>query len=145
MGAWSYACIILFNHKASLVAQMLKNSPTIQETEFNPWIGKIPWRRKWQPTPLFLFEKSHGQKNLESYGFKKLQRVDTAGWLTHWTQTWSNSMRRELLFLGNKHESQRIWVTCQRSELVIHMCFLFNHTASNTGKMTQYFTKIVRN
>ena len=58
---------------------MLKNSPTIQETEFNTWIGKIPWRRKWQPTPLFLFEKSHGQKNLESYGFKKLQRVDTTG------------------------------------------------------------------
>ena len=58
---------------------MLKNSPTIQETEFNTWIGKIPWRRKWQPTPLFLFEKSHGQKNLESYAFKKLQRVDTTG------------------------------------------------------------------
>jgi len=27
---------------------------------FNPWIGKIPWRRKWQPTPVFLPGKSHG-------------------------------------------------------------------------------------
>ena len=27
---------------------------------FNPWVGKIPWRRKWQPTPVFLSGKSHG-------------------------------------------------------------------------------------
>ena len=31
---------------------------------FNPWIGKIPWRRKWQPTPVFLPEKFHGQRTL---------------------------------------------------------------------------------
>ena len=29
--------------------------------EFDPWVGKIPWRRKWQPTPVFLPGKSHGQ------------------------------------------------------------------------------------
>ena len=28
---------------------------------FNPWIRKIPWRRKWQPTPVFLSGESHGQ------------------------------------------------------------------------------------
>ena len=28
---------------------------------FNPWVGKIPWRRKWQPTPVFLPRESHGQ------------------------------------------------------------------------------------
>ena len=31
---------------------------------FYPWIGKIPWRRKWQPTPVFLPEKFHGQRSL---------------------------------------------------------------------------------
>ena len=31
---------------------------------FNCWLGKIPWRRKWQPTPVFLPGESHGQKNL---------------------------------------------------------------------------------
>ena len=31
---------------------------------FNPWVGKIPWRRKWQNTPVFLPGKSHGQRNL---------------------------------------------------------------------------------
>ena len=35
--------------------------------EFNPWVGKIPWRRKWQPTPVFLPGKSHGQRNLAGY------------------------------------------------------------------------------
>ena len=32
--------------------------------EFNPWVGKIPWRGKWQPTPVFLPGKFHGQRTL---------------------------------------------------------------------------------
>ena len=32
-----------------------------------PWVGKIPWRRKWQPTPVLLPGKSHGQRNLVGY------------------------------------------------------------------------------
>ena len=35
---------------------------------FNPWVGKIPWGRKWQPTPAFLPGKSHGWKCLAGYG-----------------------------------------------------------------------------
>jgi len=31
------------------------------------WVGKIPWRRKWQPTQVFLPRKSHGQRNLMGY------------------------------------------------------------------------------
>ena len=34
---------------------------------FNPWVRKIPWRRKWQPTPEFLQRYSHGQRSLEGY------------------------------------------------------------------------------
>ena len=34
---------------------------------FNPWVGKIPWRRKWQPTPVFLPGESHGQSSLVGY------------------------------------------------------------------------------
>ena len=34
---------------------------------FVPWVGKIPWRRKWQPTPVFLPGKSHRQRNLAGY------------------------------------------------------------------------------
>ena len=35
---------------------------------FNPWVRKIPWRRKSQPTPVFLLEESHGQRSLAGYG-----------------------------------------------------------------------------
>ena len=33
---------------------------------FDPWVGKIPWRRARQPTPVFLPEKSHGPRSLAS-------------------------------------------------------------------------------
>ena len=34
---------------------------------FDPWVGKIPWSRKWQPTPVSLPGKSHGQRSLAGY------------------------------------------------------------------------------
>ena len=34
---------------------------------FSPWVGKIPWRRKWKPTPVFLPGKCHGQRSLAGY------------------------------------------------------------------------------
>ena len=40
-----------------------KESTAMQD----PWVGKIPWRRKWQPIPVFLPEKSHGQRSLAGY------------------------------------------------------------------------------
>ena len=46
-----------------LVAQMVKNLPAVMETR----VGKIPWRREWLPTPVFLTREFHGQKSLEGY------------------------------------------------------------------------------
>ena len=34
---------------------------------FDPWVGKIPWRRAWQPTPVFLPGECHGQRSLAGY------------------------------------------------------------------------------
>ena len=34
---------------------------------FSPWVGKIPWRKKWQPTPVFLPGESHKQRSLVAY------------------------------------------------------------------------------
>ena len=48
----------------SLVAQVVKRLPTMQETQVDPWVGKIPWRRKWQPTPVFLPGESQGRGSL---------------------------------------------------------------------------------
>ena len=51
---------------------------------FNPWIGKIPWRSKQQPTPVFLPGESHGQRNLVGYSPQGLKESDTteATWHT---------------------------------------------------------------
>ena len=35
---------------------------------FNPWVRKMHWKRKWQPSPVFLPGKSHGQRSLADYG-----------------------------------------------------------------------------
>jgi len=43
--------------------------------EFDPWVRKTPWRRKWQPTPVFLPEKSHGQGSLAGHSPMGSQRV----------------------------------------------------------------------
>ena len=52
---------------ASLVAQTVTNQPAMQETGFDHWVGKIPWRKEWQPTPVFLPGESHGQRSLVCY------------------------------------------------------------------------------
>ena len=46
---------------------VVKNSPANGGDAFDPWVGKIPWRRKWPPTPVLLPGKSHGQKSLVGY------------------------------------------------------------------------------
>ena len=43
---------------------------------FDPWVGKILWRRKWQPTPLFLPGKSHGQRSLVGYNPEGCKDLD---------------------------------------------------------------------
>ena len=44
---------------------------------FDPSVRKIPWRRKWQPTPVFLHGKSHGQRNLAGYSPWGCKESDT--------------------------------------------------------------------
>ena len=55
----------------SQVALLVKNLPAkcrrCKRHGIDPGIGKIPWRRKWQPIPVFLPGKSHGRRSLEGY------------------------------------------------------------------------------
>ena len=48
----------------------------MQETLVDPWVGKIPWKRKWQPTPVFLPGKFHGQKSLVEYSLGGHEQLD---------------------------------------------------------------------
>ena len=44
---------------------------------FDPWVGKTPWRRTWQPTPVFLPRESHGQRSLAGYNAQGHKELDT--------------------------------------------------------------------
>ena len=67
---------------ASLVAQMVKKGECACQRrrymrwEFYPWIRKIPWRRAWQPTPVFLPGESHGQRRLAGYSPQSCTKLD---------------------------------------------------------------------
>ena len=56
---------------ASQVALVVKNPPAnagdIMRHWFDPWVGKILWRRAWQPTPVSLPGGSHGQRSVVGY------------------------------------------------------------------------------
>ena len=50
---------------------------------FDPSLRTIPWRRKWQPTPLFLPGKSHGQRSLVGYSLSGCKESDTTNTYTY--------------------------------------------------------------
>ena len=64
---------------------MVKNPPAnagdIREVGFDSWVGKIPWRRSWQPTPVTLPGESHGQRSLAGYSPWRITRTEKLGGL----------------------------------------------------------------
>ena len=52
---------------------------------FNPWVGRIPWRREWQPTPIFLPGESHGQRSLAGYSPRNCKESDSVEHTQHRT------------------------------------------------------------
>ena len=80
---------------------------------FNPWVRKIPWRRKWQPTPVFLLGKSHGQKRLPGYrpwGHKSWTPM------SNWTTTsiiqpaWDKRLKKRYINKLVRRSEPRTWV-----------------------------------
>ena len=53
------------------------NAVDIRDAGFNPGVGKIPCRRAWQPTPVFLPRESHGQRSLAGYSPWCCRELDT--------------------------------------------------------------------
>ena len=73
-------------NRASKMALVVKNPPANagdnNRRGFDPWIGKIPWSRKWQPTLVFFPGKSHGQRSLVGYSPWGHEKSDTTEQLT---------------------------------------------------------------
>ena len=62
------------------------NKRRCRKCSFDPWVRKIPWRRKWQPTLVFLPGKSHRQRNLAGYsswGYKGSDTTERPNTHTH--------------------------------------------------------------
>ena len=83
---------------------------------FNSWVGKVPWRRKRQPTPVFLPGKSQGQRSLVGYSPQSHKEPTQLSTHTHWkpeqaymTRWWSAYSRRP----GVTSPRQRLsWLSC---------------------------------
>ena len=59
--AFIYLCFV---QMAPVVKNLPAKARRLKRHGFDPWVGKIPWRKTWQPTPVFLPGKSLGQKSL---------------------------------------------------------------------------------
>ena len=73
---FSIMVCISFPHGA-VIENTPANARDAGDWGFDPWVGKIPWRRKWQPTPVFLPRKSLGLRTLVSYSPRVRKELDT--------------------------------------------------------------------
>ena len=85
---------------------------------FDPWVGKIPWRREWLPITVFLPGEFHGQRSLVGYSPWGLKELDMTEWLTLSLFQWKN---RNLLVQGVKW----IHVTKDTNEYTLHDCTIY--------------------
>ena len=71
-----------------MTSQVVKNPPAnagdSRNVGSNPWVGKISWSRKWQPTPVFLLGKFHGQRSLAGYSPRGCRELDMTEHRTQW-------------------------------------------------------------
>ena len=65
------------------MVRTVKNTLAMQETWFNPWDGKIPWRRERLPTPVFWPGEFHGQRSLAGYSSRGCKKLDMTEQLSH--------------------------------------------------------------
>ena len=76
----------------AVVKNLLANAGDIRDMGFGPWVGLIPWSRKWQPIPVFLPGRFHGQRSLAGYSPLGHKDLDT-------TEQLSTQSTRSLDFL----------------------------------------------
>ena len=91
-----YFSDIHFHNSRSLVAQMVKNLPAVQEIGrpgFDPWVRKIPCKREWLPTLVFLPREFHGQRRLAGYSPSGSQRIGH-----HWATNTFTSLAQNVFF-----------------------------------------------
>ena len=92
---------------------------------FYPWVGKISWRRKWQPTPVFLPGKSHGQRSLEDDSPGRLQALQRV-WRDFWLINNSLLVHQNVLLIIFSSWSISFWSSFSMSMWVVNLlCFIY--------------------
>ena len=84
---------------------------------FDPWVGKIPWRRAWQPTPVFLPEESHGQRSLVGYSPQNRKESDTTESACMQCNTWELQPKAEVIH-QSKPSFNRYWMPILVSQVL---------------------------
>ena len=74
---WNLVIYLILDFLWACGGSEVKNLPAMQETWVRSLVGKIPWRREWQPTPVFLLGKFHGQRSLVGYSPSGCKELDT--------------------------------------------------------------------
>ena len=95
----------------SLVAQMVKRLSTMWETWVRTLGWEVPWRRKWQPTPVLLPRKSHGRRSLVSMGLQRVRH----DWATSLSLTFSSFTWRVLMTFWSLWSNWRKYTFCFES------------------------------
>ena len=82
------------------MAQQWRISLSMEEMWVPSWVRKFPWRRAWQPSPVFLPGKSHGQRSLVGYSAWGCKESDTTEWLS------TRAEMSRLFFFANKEGTE---------------------------------------
>ena len=88
---------------------------------FNPWVRKIPWRRKWQPILVFLSGKSHGWRSLAGYGPWGHKESDMTERLTHTEEeefSWIWKLNDKNRLTGKKIQIYILYTLCDMGALI---------------------------
>ena len=110
------------------MSQLVKNLPTVWETWFDTWVGKIPWRREWLTTPVFWPGKFHGLYS--PWGHKESDTTEQLS-LTPSELCISTLIHHYHSEVAIVHGSQRVrhdWATLTPSELCIPTLIHHSHS-----------------
>ena len=107
---------------------MIKNLPAnagrLKRRGFDPWVGKIPWRRAWQPTPVFLPEESHGERSLAGGSPWGCKESDTTESAQH-----AHKVQCGLKTMTNVLTSFDLWFNNEEPRKKVSLFYSFKHAA----------------
>ena len=101
---------------------------------YEPWVGKIPWRREWLPTPVFLPGGFPGERSLVGYSPWNCKELDTTEQLTFWCQysAVAHFKLTSFIRLNEKLKNTHSWLLRGRmSQLQCisdYFCFIYEKT-----------------